>query len=472
MHPPVSIVKEWNDVVLRALEIATGAPLRLGPPMVARLMAMVYTAAFQAWAPYTATAKSPVAGGPARRPAAQRTLQNKRIAISYAVYRTSLALMPDARVQALLDAQMASLGLDIRATDAVGTDPDEIGNAAAKAVLNDRAADGANQSGTDPGSPPPPASGPVPYADTTGYRPKNLPALVAAATPRDTILAVDKWQPLSYADANTGSVATPAFIAPHWYKVRPFALTSADQFRPSPPEKPSSQAFVDQARHVMDVQARLTSEQKVIAEYWADGPRSWLPPGHWCEIAGQVSERRFHDTDQDVRMFFAVANAILDASISCWEAKVHYDYCRPITAIRWLFNHVMVDAWGGPGRGTVRLRGDQWRPFQRDSFPTPPFAEFTSGHSTFSMAAATVLAAFVGSDRFELHHDVTEPLVADPELPDLPRRIRWSSFTEAAYSAGESRIFGGIHFHQGNVAGLEAGREVGRAAWTKAQTYF
>ena len=78
----------------------------------------------------------------------------------------------------------------------------------------------------------------------------------------------------------------------------------------------------------------------------------------------------------------------------------------------------------------------------------------------------------MGSDRFELHHDVTEPLVADPELVDLPRRIRWSSFTEAAYSAGESRIFGGIHFHQGNVAGLEAGREVGRAAWAKAQTYF
>ena len=470
MQPSVSIVKSWNDVLLKSLEIVTGAPaLRLGPPMVARLVAMVYTAAFQAWAPYTATATAPIPGGPARRPAGQRTDKNKRIAISYAIYRTAAVLMPDARVQALLDAQMGALGLDTQATDAVGTDPDEIGNAAAKAVLADRANDGANAAGTDAGSPPGPA---VPYADTTGYQPVNRSTLVAAPTPRDTIIDVTKWQPLSYADPTTGSAATPQFIAPHWSKVKPFALLSADQFRPPPPEPVYSQAFVDQARHVMEIQARLTSEQKVIAEYWADGPKSWLPPGHWCEIAGQVSERRFHGTDADVKLFFAVANAILDASISCWESKTHYDYCRPITAIRWLFGNTMVDGWGGPGRGTVRLRGDQWRPFQRDTFPTPPFSEYTSGHSTFSMAAATVLTAALGTDRFELHHDVTGPLQADPDLPDLPRRISWASFTEAAYSAGESRLFGGIHFHQGNVAGLEAGRRIGQAAWAKAQTFF
>lgn len=475
MNPPASIVKEWNDTILRCLEIATGEPaLRLGPPMVARLLAMVYTAAFQAWAPYSATATAPVPGGPPRRPAAQRTEKNKRIAISYAIYRTALDLMPDARIKALLDAQMAALGLDISVTDAVGTDPDEIGNGAAKAVLAARANDGANQAGTDAGT----VNPPQPYGDTTGYAPVNRATLVAAPTPRDTIVDVARWQPLSYADPNTGSAATPSFIAPHWKKVTPFALATADQFRPTPPEPYTSQGFFDQARHVIEVQARLTSEQKVIAEYWADGPRSWLPPGHWCEIAGEVSARRFHGTDQDARLFFAVANAILDASISCWEAKVHYDYCRPVTAIRWLFGNTMIDAWGGPGRGTVRMRGDLWRPFQRDTFPTPPFAEYTSGHSTFSMAAATVLKSFLQAegvplpDRFALHHDVTEPLVADPDLPDLPRRITWASFTEAALSAGESRIFGGIHFYQGNVAGLDAGRKVGTAAWAKAQTFF
>ncbi|MBN8455790.1 vanadium-dependent haloperoxidase [Accumulibacter sp.] len=475
MNPPHSIIKGWNDVILRSLEIATGEPtLRLGPPMVARLLAMVYTAAFQAWAPYTATATPPIAGGAPRRPAAQWTEKNKRIAISFAIYRTALDLMPEPRIKALLDAQMAALGLDINETDAIGNDPDEIGNAAAKAVLTARANDGANQSGLTPGSPPPPPppGKPTPYVDYTGYVPVNRQTLVAAPTPRDTIVDVEKWQPLTYADPTTGSAATPSFIAPHWKNVTPFALTSADQFRPSAPERYTSQAFLDQARHVIEVQANLTSEQKVIAEYWADGPRSWLPPGHWCEIAGQISERRFHTTDQDAQLFFAVANAILDASISCWESKVFYDYCRPVTAIRWLFGNIMIDAWGGPGRGTVRMRGDQWRPFQRDTFPTPPFSEYASGHSTFSMAAATVLKAFLGFDRFELHHDVTEPLLADPGLSDLPRRITWHSFTDAAYSAGESRIFGGIHFYQGNVAGLDAGRKVGEAVWTRAKTFF
>jgi hypothetical protein len=88
------------------------------------------------------------------------------------------------------------------------------------------------------------------------------------------------------------------------------------------------------------------------------------------------------------------------------------------------------------------------------------------------MAAATVLKASLGSARFDLHQDVTGPLQADPDLPDLPRRTSWASFTEAAYSAGESRLIGGIHFHQGNVAGLEAGRRIGPAAWPKAQSFF
>lgn len=112
--------------------------------------------------------------------------------------------------------------------------------------------------------PPPPRGKPTPYADHTGYVPVNRQTLVAAPTPRDTIVDVEKWQPLTYADPTTGSAATPSFIAPHWKNVTPFALTSADQFRPSAPERYTSQAFLDQARHVIEVQANLTNEQKVI----------------------------------------------------------------------------------------------------------------------------------------------------------------------------------------------------------------
>lgn len=473
-QPSPTIVKRWNDVLLQSLELATTEPLKLGPPVVARALAMIYTAAFQAWAPFNATASPPLVGGTARRPIEEHTEENKAKAISYAVYRTAMSLMPDARVAELLTGHMRHLGLDPNDTDDSGTSAVEIGNKAAALLIQDRANDGANQSGMTPGSPPFPAppSRPTPYADYTGYAPANKPALVSAPTYRDTLAVVDRWQPLSYSDISTGVVATPSFITPQWGKVVPFALASADQFRPAAPAPYTSPSFLEQAKHVLEVQANLTSEQKVIAEYWADGPKSWLPPGHWCEIAGQVSERRLHTTDQDVKLFFALGNALLDASISCWEAKVHYNYCRPITAIRWLFCGQMVHGWGGPGQGTVRMRGEYWRPFQRDTFPTPPFSEFTSGHSTFSMAAATVLKAFTGTDRFALHHDVTSPLVADPGLTDLPTRLTWPSFTEAAYSAGESRIFGGIHFYQGNVAGLDAGRKIGEQVWAKASTYF
>lgn len=464
-----TVLNQWNDTILQSLEIATNEKtLRLGPPMVARLLAMVYTAAFQAWARYDASGKPPVPGGPPRANAPMRTLENKRVAISYAVYRTALALFKDVRIKTLLDARMAELGLDIEQTGTSGNTPEATGNSAAHSILTDRANDGANENGSMPGSPP----GNIPYADHTGYQPVNSPALAFAATARNHIRDAGRWQPLSYVDPKDGVVATPAFIAPHWQSVRPFALSSSDQFRASPPQAVGSQGFLDQARYVIEVQRELTIEQKIIAEFWADGPRSWLPPGHWCEIAGFVSRRRLHSLDQDVKLFFAVSNAILDASIATWETKRFYDYARPITAIRWLFAGFKIDAWGGPGLSTMKVMGERWRPFQKDTFPTPPFPEYTSGHSAFSMAAATVLKSFVGSDQFELEHVQEVPLAAEPELAGLPVTIRWSSFTEAAMSAGESRLFGGIHFYEGNVAGLQMGRKVGDLAWAKAQTFF
>lgn len=467
MTPPDTVINKWNDTILLSLEIGTNtSALQLGPPMVARLLAMVYTAAFQGWAPYTDTATPLLPGGPPRRPAAQRTTTNKNIAISYAIYRTATALFNDARIRALLDAQMLELGLSIADTGTAGNSPPAIGNNAAQMVIAARASDNSNQDGTMPGS----ATPGKPYGDFTGYAPVNPPALAFGDTHRRHIPDPGRWQPLSYINPVDGTVATPGFIAPHWGSVTPFALTSGDQFRPSPPEPFTSQGFLDQARFVIEVQQRLTTEQKIVAEFWADGPRSWLPPGHWCEIAGLVSRERFYTLDQDVKMFFALANAILDASISTWEAKRFFDYARPITAIRWLYDQFGLSGFSGAGFGEVD--GERWRPFQKDTFPTPPFPEYTSGHSAFSMAAAVILKHVTGGDNFTIRHTQTVPLAAEPTLSGLPVTITWNSFSEAAFSAGESRLFGGIHFYQGNVAGLELGRKVGEAAWIKASSYF
>jgi hypothetical protein len=83
--------------------------------------------------------------------------------------------------------------------------------------------------------------------------------------------------------------------------------------------------------------AELTDEHKVIAEYWADGPSTETPPGHWCLLAQWVSARDHHGLDQDVVLFFALGGALHDAAVAAWDAKRAFDSVRPVSAIRWLF---------------------------------------------------------------------------------------------------------------------------------------
>ena len=137
-----------------------------------------------------------------------------------------------------------------------------------------------------------------------------------------------------------------------------------------------------------------------------------------------------------------------------------------------LYRGKSILAWGGSGKGTIEIQGEAWRPFQVPTFPTPPFAEYTSGHSAFSMAAAQVLKRFTGSDRFGTFYAQTKPLAADPSEPVTDVVLHWETFTQAAQEAGESRLYGGIHFYEGNVAGLELGRKVGDVAFDKATAFW
>ena len=194
----------------------------------------------------------------------------------------------------------------------------------------------------------------------------------------------DRWQPL-----RLPSGAVQAFATPHWYRVTPFALRSAAQFRPDGPtahvdaQGRPNQAYLRQVRETLRDSRQLDDRSKSIAAYWWDGPSTELPPGHWCLLAQYVSRRDHHSVDQDAKMFLALTGALLDASIA---------------------------AWGGPGRGTRPIRGEDWLPYQPAAVVTPPFAEYVSGHSTFSAAAAEVLASFTGSRQFGL--SVTIPAAA------------------------------------------------------------
>src|SRR5947199_2081177 len=134
----------------------------------------------------------------------------------------------------------------------------------------------------------------------------------------------------------------------------------------------------------------LADRQKMFSEYWSDGPNSEQPPGHWALFAQFVSARDHHSLDDDVKLFFALTNAIFDAGIVAWDAKRAFDSVRPATAIPFVFQGQQIRCWGGPGHGTVTTDGRDWTPYQSSQFPTPPFPEFVSLHSSFSAAGAEI----------------------------------------------------------------------------------
>jgi hypothetical protein len=462
-----NVVVQWNEALLQAVRDS-----KLGPPMVARALAIAHTCAYDAWAAYDRLAVGTRLGEALRRPARERRYENKVEAVSHATYRAAVDLFPGSKAT-VFDPLMAVIGLDPDNTTRDTTDPAGIGNLAADAVLTFRHRDGANQLGDEPGGKPG-----VPYSDYTGYTPANEAMDTRTALEPSTVHDVNRWQPLTYLDG-AGNLVTPGFVGAHWQHVRPFAVSASELRSPTGPARHGSPDFAAQAEELIDVSAALTDEHKVIAEYWADGPRSELPPGHWSLFAQQVVRRdatgsHEHDLDRAVKLFFALTNAIFDAGCCAWDNKVAFDSVRPITAIRWLFRGTEITAWAGPGRGTQRIAGETWFPYQPTSFPTPPFAEYSSGHSNFSAAGAEILKLVTGTDRFG--GSVTVPAGSSRVEPGVvPARdltLSWPTFSDAAAQAGISRRYGGIHFTQGDLDARISGRAAARRCWATAQTYF
>ena len=451
-----NLVLVWNEETLEAIRNLTPAPT-----VAARALAIVHTAIYDAWAAYDPLAVGTRLGAGLRQPQAERTQANKDKAISFAAYTALVNLFP-AR-QSFFVQRMTDLGYVTDGSDT--SNAFTVGWTAAKAVLDYRQDDGSNQT-----------SG---YADPSGYTPVNS---------WDQVLSPDHWQPLCVPLPAPGATDCPAqqkFATPHWRSVTPFGLTSAAQFRPDHGPavtvlkgKPSD-AFVKEVEQQLRFSAGLTDLQKVVSQYWEDGPRSETPPGHWNLIAQWVSRRDHHSLDEDAKVFFALNNGLLDASITAWDAKRQWNSVRPITAVRWLKKGQLIQAWGGPYQGTKTIRGEDWLPYQRANFLTPSFPEYLSGHSTFSAAAAMLLKAATGSDTFGMSVTIpagssrVEPRTeTQPGVPAAPVTLSWKSFTAAADQAGISREYGGIHFNDGDFEARQAGEDIGLQAWSKAKTYF
>jgi hypothetical protein len=258
--------------------------------------------------------------------------------------------------------------------------------------------------------------------------------------------------------------------------------------RPPPPQYGSEELKRD-VEETIQVNAHLTLEQKAIVEFMRDGPRSTGQSGHWLQFAQDVSRRDHFDLDQDIKLFFSVANVVFDAFIASWDAKRTYDTSRPYWWVRIYHRGEEVDGWLGPGKGSGRVRADAWRPYSPATFVTPPFPGYTSGHATASGAASRILELFTGSDRYGAVAIQQVGYLTEAEYPtslmqawngrpatDVPEskeiRLLLPSFTATAEMAAVSRLWGGYHIRTDNDEGLLLGRAVAMYSWPKYQAYF
>ncbi len=278
---------------------------------------------------------------------------------------------------------------------------------------------------------------------------------------------------------------------------------------------------------------------RVLAEFWADGPDSETPPGHWFTILNYVNdhplfEKKFKgkgdildELEWDVKAYFALAGAVHDAAIAAWGIKGWYDYVRPISAIRFLaelgqssdpnlpnyhiagipllegyieqvetgdplagpnnehLNKIKLYAWKGPDfienadtdiAGVGWILAENWWPYQRPTFVTPPFAGYISGHSTFSRAAAEVMTLLTGDPFFpggmgEFIAKKNEFLVFE-DGPSQDIILQWATYRDASDQTSLSRIWGGIHPPADDIPGRLIGEQIGIDAFNLAAQYF
>ena len=249
--------------------------------------------------------------------------------------------------------------------------------------------------------------------------------------------AAGNWEqtPPDYMDA----------IEPHWRKILPFILDSASQFkpiRPAPYSKDPASPFFKDMMFVYTTSQTLTEEQKAIANFWDCNPfvthneghlmfatKKITPGGHWMGIARIACLKTKADLFKSAQTYALTAVTMNDAFISCWDEKYRSEYVRPETAIR-------------------NLKDPKWFPLLQ----TPPFPEYTSGHSVVSSASAVVLTKLYG-DSFAY----VDSVEVNYGLP--PRSF--DSFAAAASEASRSRLYGGIHFLPAIENGVKQGKAVG-----------
>ncbi|MCH2059557.1 MAG: vanadium-dependent haloperoxidase [Verrucomicrobiales bacterium] len=591
-----SIARIWNEQNLDA--IRGDIP---HPPVHARNLFHVSLAMWDAWAAYdpqaigyihneTATAPDLEADGVDPEDVAAARAE----AISFAAYRV-LARRYEGSVSAVdtafnLAQQMASLGYDISDTSIFGDSPSNLGNRIAESILTFFLYDGANESGG--------------YEDLTYFAINDPLPLEEPGATLATIFDPNRWAPLAFGDfalTQNGFQADliQSFQGSQWWQVRAFALSRRDHqddpyLDPGPPPQLGGQGdeeFKDNLNDVLrysrmldpenpatinisprvygnnplgqhngsgygdnpvtgepypDNVVKLADYGRVIAEFWADGPDSETPPGHWNVVGNEVSEHPemvfrisgsgpiVDELEWDVKLYMAMNGAMHDAATASWTCKRVYDYGRPLVMCRYMglwgqssyadhpdpeiqatydpeglklepgLVEVITSQTAAPGQkhehlspyvGSIAVRtwagepddplteaggvewilAQDWLPYQRDTFVTPAFAGYVSGHSCFSRAGAEVLTLFTGSPYFPggLSEHIEAAGSLEFELgPSSDVILQWASYYDAADEAGISRLYGGIHVSPDDLPGRVMGSQVGIDAYHMAKKYW
>jgi hypothetical protein len=273
---------------------------------------------------------------------------------------------------------------------------------------------------------------------------------------------------------------------------------------------------------------------RVLSEFWADGPSSETPPGHWFTILNEKVtthpdfEKRWMgegeilgDLEWDVRSYLALGGGVMDAAIACWGAKGAYDYGRPIFAIRYMaqrgqctdplqanyhpeglplipgyievveagdplqglngenIGKIKVYSWAGPPAatgisGVNWILGEEWWTYQSAGFVTPPFPGYMSGHSTYSRTAAEILTAITGDEFFPGGMgEFTSPALTGliaETGPSMNISLQWARYIDASDQCSMSRIFGGLHPFQDDIPGRRIGMVLGPEVVEKANS--
>lgn len=585
--------RQWNDELLEAIRHDLARPT-----VHARNLFHTSIAMWDAWAAYDEYAHTYLHH---ERATAVDVAAARDEAISHAAYRILSARFATsvgaATTIPALDAKMLALGYDKDFTSEVGNTPAAVGNRIAATVLAFGATDGANEANDYvnqfylPVNPPvlPALPGNPDIVDPNRWQPIALDFFVDQA-------------------GNPIPGGYPEFLSPEWGIVTPFALSVSDltiynrggfdywvYHDPGPPPEfggathdeyhttfeqvldwsslldPTDGVMIDIGPGARGNNTLGTNDgtgyalnpttglpyapnvvpagdyYRILAEFWADGPDSETPPGHWFTLANYVTDHPLHESrmggvgpvldplEWDVKLYLTLGGAMHDVAVSAWGTKGWYDYVRPVSVLRFLADlgqrtdplelsyhpdgialdpgrvevvtlatvapgerhehlagvanenvgKIAARAWRGPDyiadpatdqAGVGWILVEDWWPYQRPSFVTPPFAGYVSGHSTYSRAAAEVLTQLTGDPYFpgglgEFQAPQNDFLVFE-EGPSVDVTLQWAKYYDAADECSLSRIYGGIHPPADDIPGRFMGAEMGPDAVAKAMDIF